>query len=97
MAIPLQVTIEEMYRLVGEQYTLRYKLEELAKAQAEEIERLREQLNGKLEQSSPHNAIRPVLSGVQGEGRRRDNLVLGRSNESTDGSSENVPSGIGGS
>jgi hypothetical protein len=63
----LNVTIEEMYTLIGEQYTIRYKLDQVIQAQNKQIEemsaeitRLREQTDGKLGQSPVDYSIRRI-------------------------------------
>lgn len=65
----LTLTIEEMYMMIGEQYAIRYKLDQMIKVQNQQIEemsaeitKLREKVDGKLEQPPTDYTIRRVPS-----------------------------------
>lgn len=64
MNIPLNVELEELYMLIGEREVIRFKQQKLIEALHEQIgemskviTKLREEKDGKLEQSNHHDTV----------------------------------------
>lgn len=108
-SVKMNVNLEELYQLIGERETIKFKqaqqIEQLFEQigeMSQEIERLRaenaklkEERDGKLGESPHHDSIRRVLVGVQGQGRGCGDDVSERTDFPSDGISEDGPSGGG--
>ena len=66
--IPMQVELEELYKIIGESVVVRHYLQKQIFEMSQEIEKLRAE-NGKLGSAEDNDPIRRVPGGMQGAGR----------------------------
>lgn len=87
----MPIQLEDLYLIIGEREVIRFLQQKQIMEMSKEIERLRQELNGKLGQSEDYDPIRHIPRGVQGARSGFVPDVSGLTNQSPSGDNPSGP------